>query len=537
MEVSLTGYKKQVACLFLLILLILSGCKAKQGREHLQVLKLNMSASPSTFDPRRSGDLVSTCLHFFLFEGLTRLTDAGPAQLGIAQKIEVSNDGLTYLFFLRRTNWSDGTPVTAYDFEYAWKSILDPGFPCPNAHLLYSIKNAKIAKQGQIPVDGVGIEVIDPLTLKVSLEAPTPYFLEVVSFATLHPVPKHIAQTQQNWSEQNPLVVNGAFMLDEYTPRQEMNLIPNESYWDRRHIHLAKIKVSFIEDEMTALQMYEKGELDILGGYYTRIPEIAINSLKKSSDLRIYQVPGSTHLAFNLKQWPFDQACFRRALSSAIDREEIVTGVTQLGEDPAYDLVPPSLKNDIMIPYHLTQDPKSLLNKALAEMGITKKDLPPITLSYSRAALSHNVAQAIQQQWMNKLGIDIKLSVTEYKVHLNHLMKHQYQVGLFNIWAQYNDPINILERYNFLDNPKNYMHWSNPDYNLCLKHQNNSKNRRNLLAQAERILLNAAPIAPIFHWRHAILQKAYVKNIHISKSGGIYLQEAAIDLDLKEQHR
>lgn len=530
------GYKKQIT-LVICFLLALCGCKGKQSLASPQILRLNMSASPSTFDPRRSGDLVSTCLNFFLYEGLTRLTAAGPAELGIAQKIEISDDGLTYLFFLRPAQWSDGVNVTAYDFEYAWKSILDPEFPCPNAHLLYSIKNAKLAKQGLIDIHEVGIEVIDARTLKVSLNAPTPYFLEIVSFGTLHPVPKHIAQTQRNWSEKSPLVVNGAFKLTDYAARQEMILSSNEKYWDRKQIQLEKIRVSFIEDEMTALQMYEKGELDILGGYYTRIPETAISSLKKSPDMRIYQVPGSTHLAFNLKQWPFDQACIRKALSAAINRDEIVTDITQLGEDPAYDLVPPSLKNEIIMPYHLTQDPKTLLDEALAELNITKEDLPTITLSYSRAALSHNVAQAIQQQWANTLGINIKLSVSEHKVHLNRLMKHQFQVALFNIWAMCSDPIDILERYAYLDNSKNYMYWTNNDYNICLQPQANTKMRKGFLAQAERILLNEMPIAPIFHWRHAFLQKPYVKNAHISKSGGIYLHEARIDLDEKNHCR
>ncbi|MCP5492028.1 MAG: peptide ABC transporter substrate-binding protein [Chlamydiales bacterium] len=533
----MSGYRKQAATFIVGLLLILSGCKGKKACEHPQVLRLNMSATPSTFDPRRSGDLVSTCLHFFLFEGLTRLTDVGPGEPGVAEKVEVSKDGLTYLFSLRQSLWSDGMPVTASDFEFAWKSILNPEFPCPNAHLLYSIKNAQLAKQGLVDIDEVGIEVIDPQTLKVTLETPAPYFLEIVSFATLHPVPKHIAQNQQNWSDQNPLVVNGAFKLDNYVRRQEMELVTNEKYWDHKHIHLEKIKVSFIEDEMTALQMYERGELDILGGYYTRIPETAISSLKKSGDLRTYPVPGSTHLAFNLKQWPFDQACFRKALSAAIDRQEIVTGITQLNESPAYDLIPPSLKDEIMMPYHLTQDPKSLFDEALDQMNITKDELPTITLSYSKAALSHNVAQAIQQQWTETLGINVQLSSTEHKLHLNRLMKHQFQVAIFNIWAQYSDPLSILERFAYADNPKNYMSWNNPDYNLCLSQQPNLQKRRSFLAQAERILLNESPIAPIFHWQHAILQKPYLKNVHISRSGGIYLHEASIDLDEKGQYR
>ncbi|MCB1117296.1 MAG: peptide ABC transporter substrate-binding protein [Chlamydiia bacterium] len=533
----MSGYGKQATVFLFGLVLILSGCIGKKVCENPQVLRLNMSATPSTFDPRRSGDLVSTCLHFFLYEGLTRLTDAGPAEPGIAEKIEVSKDGLTYIFHLRQARWSDGMPVTAADFEYAWTSILNPEFPCPNAHLLYAIKNAQKAKQGLLDISEVGIKVIDSQTLKVTLEVPAPYFLEIVSFATLHPVPKHIAQNQQNWSDQNPLVVNGAFKLNTYTRRQELELVSNEKYWDRKHIHLEKIKVSFIEDEMTALQMYEKGEIDVLGGYYTRIPETAISSLKKSNDLRIYPVPGSTHLAFNLKQWPFDQACFRKALSAAIDRQEIVTGVTQLNESPAYDLVPPSLKDEIMMPYHLTQDPKVLFEEALNQMGITKEQLPTIILSYSRASLSHNVAQAIQQQWIETLGINVQLSAAEHKIHLNQLMMHQFQVAIFNIWAQYNDPINILERYSYSDNPKNYMSWSNTDYNLCLSHHPNAQKRRSFLAQAERILLNEAPIAPIFHWQHAILQKPYLKNVHISKSGGIYLHEASIDLDEKAQYR
>ena len=167
--------------------LLLASCNSPpQKADHC--LRLNIAAEPATLDPRKGGDLLSSHLHFMLFEGLTRICPNGIAEPAIAESIELSNDKKTYTFHLRSALWSDGSTITALDFENSWKDILSPEFPSQNANLLYPIKNAELAKKGESSPSTIGITALDAQTLQVTLENPVPYFLELVSFCVFSPV-------------------------------------------------------------------------------------------------------------------------------------------------------------------------------------------------------------------------------------------------------------------------------------------------------------------------------------------------------------
>jgi oligopeptide transport system substrate-binding protein len=177
--------KLWIALMFGVIMVFTSSCQnSHQSSRQPHQLNVNISGEPATLDPRKGADLISSSLHFMLFEGLTKITPDGSTVPAQAEKIDLSLDCKTYTFHLRECRWSDGTPVTAYDFEKAWKDILDPQFPAANAHLFYPIRNAEAAKKGKVTLQEVGIRVKDPKTLVVELENPTPYFLELTQSTT-----------------------------------------------------------------------------------------------------------------------------------------------------------------------------------------------------------------------------------------------------------------------------------------------------------------------------------------------------------------
>ena len=514
------------------VALALIGCGSNANIPK-QVLRINFQTDPPALDPRKGGDMTSAMMHYLLFEGLTRLTPDGPTQPGVAKTIDISDDKLTYTFHLRKTNWSDGSPLTAHDFVYTWKAILNPNFPSFNAHLLFPIKNAKEAKRGHVSLDKVGIYAHDDQTLVVTLQDPTPYFLELTAFTALYPVNKQTAETDNHWAEgsSKQFVGNGPFRLVKWQHCNNLKLERNPHYWDSHKIHLDEVKVSIIENEHTALQLFEKGKLDVLGAGYTHIPCDATDKFKKLGLLKDYPVPATTACTFNLKRSPFNNIHIRKALSLSIDRESIVSNITKLSETPAYSLLHPVLKTWPEQKSNQDISVNELFEKGLRELGLNVKELPVLQLVYSNTDLNHQIAQSLQHQWKEQFGLNVVLAGSESKVYFSKLIHHNFDIGLFAMRAQYIDATSILERFKYLENQKNYPGWFNERFVEILDTQmyaSTQQERAQMLQEAEKLVLDEVPIAPIFHWRYSFMHQPFVKNIYISPTGHIVLQWAKI---------
>ncbi len=514
------------------IALVFLGCQSNV-KAPKQVLRINFHTDPPALDPRKGGDMTSAMMHCLLFEGLTRLTPEGPTEPGVAKAIDISKDKLTYTFHLRAAKWSDGSPITAHDFVCTWKTMLDPNFSSFNAHLLFPIKNAREAKQGQVPLDEVSIVAHDDYTLIVTLKDPTPYFLELTAFTALYPVSRHAVKTDSKWSEGPPhqFVGNGPFRLVKWKHCSHLKLERNPHYWESHKIHLDGVKVTLIENEHTALQLFEKGKLDILGAAYTHIPCDAIAKFKKMGLLKDYPVPATTSCSFNLNRTPFNNIHIRKALSLSIDRESIVKNITGLSETPAYSILHPVLTTWEDKPPIDSLDPIVLFKKGLTELNLEASDLPAIRLVYANNDLNHQIAQALQHQWKETFGLKIVLEGSESKVYFSKLIHHDFDIGLFVMRAQYNDAMNILERFKYVDNQKNYPGWENSRFALLLDTQMHAptlEKRAEMLKEAISIISDDMPIAPIFHWRFAFMHRPSVKNIYISPAGQIVLHWAKI---------
>ncbi len=528
-----TQYIILIASLFTLGI---QGCSRKEisSTQSRGKFRMNIQRDPSTLDPRRGGDVVSSHLHFMISEGLTRLDENNETSPAQAQSIDLSPDGKTYTFHLRDCKWSDGTSILAEDYEYSWKTILSPSFPAINAHLLYSIKNAEKAKKGLVPPEEIGVKAIDEKTLVVQLEKPTPYFLQLTSFCVLFPIKKSLDLADPNWiyRTDSTFVSNGPFSLKNWKHKDELVIERNPFYWEKDEVTLDEIHMSVIENESTAMQMFEKGSLDIIGAPLSPIPIDSLRTYLKNENLSLYPTAGSTIIAFNTDQFPFHNQNMRKAFSLALNRAAIIDNITQLDEEVALGAIPSVMKNGRKRAFYKDHDvelARKYFELGLKELGIKASDLS-LTYNYTHTEIYHNVAQAIQQQWKDTLGITVNLENLESKVLIDKLSKRNYTLAQ-TIWmAQYNDPMNILERYKLKENLKNYASWYNEEYSNLIDssfYTKNAEERTAVLEAAEQIFMEEFPICPIYHWKFAVMVQPHVK-IALSPIGDIYFSKICV---------
>ncbi len=523
--------------LSLFIVLLFASCAgSKKSCKQVPTLRLNMYHEPLTLDPRQGSEMVGSAMHFMLFEGLMRMNPDGSITPAQAKSIEISDDRLTYTFHLRGTQWSNGTAVTAADFEKAWKKILSPDFPAANAHLLAPIKNAEKAKQGLVPIDEVGVHATNSQTLVVHLEHPTPYFLELISFCVFFPVPHQVDESEPHWMEKTgpEFVCNGPFKLTIWKHQNELVCEKNPLYWESSQINLNTIHINIVSNEATVLNMYENGEIDMMGLGICPIPNDVLARYYKQGLLKTYSSPGTTILSFNVEKFPFNNKNIRKAFAYAIHRHEIVDNVTLLGEDVATDLIPPCLRKSAPIVYfkdHDIEKARELFQRGLKELGITEDQFPTLTYYYSFSGVNHKLAQVLQQQLLQKLEIQIDLQQVEHKVLLDLLKSRNYELAQSFWIAQYNDPISILERFKYKTQAKNYPGWEHPEYIRLLEKSASDKTpeeRLKTLQTAEALLLEEMPLVPLYHWKTGFMIQDHLNYQDFPNNGFLELTRISL---------
>jgi oligopeptide transport system substrate-binding protein len=491
-------------------------------------LRMNVMREPSTLDPRQGSEFIGSTLQFYLFEGLTRLNTDYSVALAQAKSVELSEDRKTYTFHLRGTTWSDGTPVVAADFEHAWKKILTPEFPAANAPLLYLIKNAEQAKKGILSIDQVGIWSLDDKTLVVELEHPTPYFLELVSFCLFFPVKHSTDLSHPNWMNDagKEFLCNGPFKLASWKHNNEILFEKNPHYWEQDQINVEKIQVSMVKDENTILKMYENNELDFIELSSSPIPTDVMYKYYAKGLLKTYTSAATTAICFNVTKFPFTNENIRKAFAYAIDRQEIVENISQLGEEVATQMVPGCLFDKKAISYFEDNKAKKAqeqFQQGLQELGITADQFPTLIYYYSFTNLNHRIAQILQEKWSKILGVHVELERNEHKVFIDRLRTHNYEIAQTFWFAQYRDPLSILERFKYRTNPKNYCNWENPDFIALLEKTytaTSTEERMKLLQDAEALIMSEMPISPLYHWKTGFMIKDYLTYEEFSPEHG-----------------
>lgn len=468
-----------------------------------------------TLDPPLITGSVESRIVGSLLEGLTTYNpkDLTPKP-GIAKEWTVSEDGLVYTFFLRKSLWSNNQPLTAHDFTYSWKRALLPETAADYAYQLYYIKNASSFNKGTLnDFNLVGVKAIDDYTLQVTLEYPTPFFINLTSFPTLLPVNKNCVETYgDSWTKPDNIVTNGPFCLDEWRLNQHLILKKNLLYWDAKSVTLDKIKSQTVESVNTSFNMYESKTTDFIN----TVPLSIVDILIKREDFHPSVYLATYFFRFNVTKPPFDNILVRKAFNYAVDKNAIVKYVTKGDEVPAKTFVPigmPGYESPDGSPYSVNE-----AKQFLAQAGYPDgKGFPTIELLYNTSESNKNIAEVLQQMWKSNLNVNVRLLNQEWKVFLNTTKMLDYEISRASWIGDYIDPNTFLDMF-ITDGGNNRTGWSNTKYDSLIKmaaKENDQTKRFDLFKRAEKILVeDELPIIPIYFYVTHNMYRANIKGIY-----------------------
>ena len=483
----------------------------------LSVYNMGNAAEPASLDPHHSQGTWEDAIIGDLMMGLTTESVTGEPLPGAAERWETSADGLTWTFHLRDHQWSDGQPVTADDFVYAWRRILDPKTAAPYAYFLYLIKNAESVNTGKMPATALGITAMDSKTLTVQLEHPAPYLTQYLMHMTTYPVPRHVVEAKGDaWSRPGNYVGNGAFTLKAWIPNDHITLEKNSKFWDAANVKTDRVVFYPTSDYVAALKRFRAGELDS----QDRLPEQEIDWLHENMPevLRLDPILTTEFLAVNEARKPFNDVRVREALNLAIDRETITEKIDKIGDIAAYGLVPPRIANypggAAFTFKSLAQDARvKRAQQLMTEAGYgPKKHLKTTLATRSASADRLRIPAAIQAMW-EAIYVDAEIVQNDAAVFYANLDQHNFDIGLAGWQADFNDPITMLELLRST-NANNWGGYKNPKYDALLdqaNHELNLAKRGQLLRQAEDIMLGDYPMIPTYFWVSHALVRPYIK--------------------------
>jgi oligopeptide transport system substrate-binding protein len=509
---SLSGCARRIfrrAHLLLLLCLtaFIFGCSPSEPPADLTIIN---SAEPESLDPAIIVAQPDMRVVQGLFEGLTRLEPVhARAVPGLAHHWEISPDGITYTFHLR-TNllWSTGEPITSADVVYSWIRALDPKTASRYAGQLYYLKNAMDFNLGKITDPAlVGVKALDPLTVQVQLASPTAFFLDLCAFPTLAVVPRQaIEKYGDHWLTHKPLPASGSYELEFWRLNDKIRLVKNSRYWDAANTRSSIIDFLPVGSPSTALNLYERGQVDIVWDKSV-IPSELIDVLLKRPDFHTFNYLGTYFIRFNTTRKPFDDPRVRQALALAVDKELIVEKITRAGEHIASHLVPDGTQN-YTSPAGLGYD-VARARRLLAEAGYPGgKGFPRFEYLFDGAVgsagnIHESIAIELQQMWHDALGINMDLRQVETQVFWGMQSRLDYQLTRSSWIGDYNDANTFLGMF-LTGDGNNETGWSNPAYDHLVHGANEITDlakREKMLQQAETILIReGVPIIPLYFY-------------------------------------
>jgi oligopeptide transport system substrate-binding protein len=548
-EVLLMSNKRinKLIVFFLVVVLASSsfaGCANKTGATK-NLIRYDLGAEPKTLDPALNSAVESGTVIMNAFEGLTRFGEGDKPVAGVAETWDVSPDGLTYTFHLRNNaKWSDGKPVVAKDFEYAWKRAVNPETAAEYANYFYYLKNGEAVNTKKLGLDELGVKATDDRTLVVTLENVTSYFLQLTAFPTYMPVRQDMVEADKTaWSTKPASYIsNGPFKLSEWRPKDRIILEKNTNYWKAGDVKLDRIEFTMIEEATSRLSAYRSGQLDYIEGP----PDQEIPTLLANKEAVALPYLGTYYYSINVtpKAASVDAAAakatsdvrVRRALTLAIDREALVTTVLKAGQKPATGFVPPGIPATAGGDFTTKTffDPKGNVGEAkklLSEAGYPNgQGFPKITLLYNTGSGHQNVAQAVQDMWRKNLGINVELANQEWKVFQVTRTNKEYLIARDGWIGDYMDPMTFLELFTS-GNGNNNPGYSNPAYDSKIagaKKETVAATRDQLLRSAEDLLMTDMPIIPIYFYVNVAMIKDYVKGTRKSQLGFVFFENAYV---------
>ena len=519
-------YSKSVALLAISgLILTLSSCGDYQSNvesgNREGTLHWGNGTEPQSLDPHIATGVPEHHIISSLMEGLVyKDGETLEPRPGVAKSWDISADGRVYTFYLRQdARWSNGDLHNAHDYVWSWWRALQPALGNLYAYMYFPIANAKAYYDGEInDFSQVGVKALDDYVLQVTLTEPIPYFLQLLDHYSTYPVHRATVekfgtadQRGTRWTFEGNIVGNGAFQLKEWKINRRITVERNPHYWNAENVRLNQVVFYPTENVTTEERMFRAGQL-----HYSGIPSDKIQAYSQSDDpsLRIQPYLGVYFYRLNVDKPQLSDKRVRRALGMTINRDQLVSQITKGGQIPAYAITPPGTMG-----YYpesdLAFDPEGA-KKLLAEAGYPNGEgFPTTEILYNTSEGHRKIAVALQQMWKKHLNIDVILLNQEWKVYLDTVSNHHYEIARAGWIGDYVDPNNFLDMF-LCNGGNNRTHWCNPEYDQIILQQvpkaQTHQQRLELFQQAENILLDEMPVIPIYIYTSNNLVHPTVKN-------------------------
>ncbi len=506
-----------------LVLLVATSAEAQE----VGVLRRGGGGDPESMDPHKILAAFESTIMTDLYMPLATTAADDSAIPGSAESWTISEDGLTYTFDMRDgLTWSDGTPLDAYDFLYTFRRQLDPVIASRTAEYFRPIVNAEEVNRGEKPVESLGVEAPDADTLIIHLRHPAPYMIDVLA-VDARPVPRHvIEELGDDWAKPGNIVVNGPFILDEWSPGADVKLIKNERFYDADNVALDVVYHVPSEDMNTAFRRFRAGELDALVFF----PPEQLDFIQENMPESLRVTPGlaTEFYLINTKRPPFDDVRVRRALSMAIDRDILVNRVLRTGEIPAYSYIPPTVDDYTDRPRAdfadmSMGDRRDEARRLLADAGFGPDNPLVVPLRYNTQELQARQAAAIAAMW-RQVGVQAELLNTERRILAADRQNNNFEVARYlHVAGNYDAASFILLLHSGLSS-RDFTQYGSSQFDTLFEaawQKNDPVARAAAVYEAEVQALQDQPIIPLYFYNGRRLVRPYVKG-WVDNYRGVY---------------
>ncbi len=511
----------------------LAGCTAAAGTGRYfgktdppagQVLRYISGPEPESLDPQVSTGQPEARIYLALFEGLTgydpKTSLPTPA---IASSWDANGDNTEFTFHLRPdARWSDGTPITADDFVYSLRRGLSPAFAARNAYLAYGIVNAEAYNAGKARAEDLGVDALGPHTLRIRLREPEPFLPGLLCNQFFAVVPRQaIEQYGDAWTRPGHLVASGPFTLETWRPYDVLTVVRNPMYWDAARVRLQRITFYPVEDQTTMMNLYKAGEVDAV--YNHMVPQAWIEGMRQYVDYQDAPELANAYYCFNTTRPPMNDVRVRKAFNAAIDKVGLAHYLHYT--KPLTGFVPQGVFEDYPYPKGDPFDP-ARARALLVEAGYHDANgaydpstfpISEVELTYNTSAGNKNIAEFVQAQWKQHLGLTVPLKNVEWRTFLDARARLQYKGIARGDWVgDYVDPYTFLNIFSTAGSD-NGTGWTDATYQKMLSDANREPDparRYALLARAESHLLEEQPVIPLQTTSTSFLKKPYVKGLY-----------------------
>ncbi|PTI47616.1 peptide ABC transporter substrate-binding protein [Staphylococcus succinus] len=539
--------KFKIFTILIALSVVLAGCSSAEGvySDKGQVFRKVLPQDISSLDTALVTDTVSFDVFNQIYEGLYTLDKNDKAQPGVAKDMpKKSNGGKTLTIKLRKdAKWSNGDPVTAQNFEYAWKRVVNPKTASEYAYIMYDLKNAEAINTGKKDIDELGVKAVNDHTLKVELNKPIPYISELLAFATFMPQNEKVVNKhgEQYGTTAEKSIYNGPFKVEDWKVEDKIQLVKNKDYWDKKKVHLDRVNYKVLKDQQAGASLYDTGSVDD-----TLITADQVDKYEGNPGLKKRLLASTFYVKLNRDNVPeFKNKDLRLAISQAIDKEGYVNAVKNNGSSATdgftskYTAKSPDGKDfteSVQSP--LSYNPKAAkehYDKAKKELGIKNLTFTMNTEDTADAKISAEYIKA--QVEKNLPGVTMKIKQLPFKQRINQEHSETFEASLSGWGPDYPDPLTFLSIMT-TGNASNNTGWGNKEYDKLIKDANGKllqkpDERQAAMKKAEEIMLQEAPVAPIYQKGEAHLTNPQVKGLYYHQIGGdTSLKEVRIDKDI-----